>query len=329
VSFITIYVDDCLHSHNSEKLREELYKGIEKHGLLEYTVQKLSKEVPISFLGMSISRCRDNTIFVSQPGYTEEILKEYNIDSFKKCPHTDELYKEDIDSPPVDNTDYLSKLMKLYYLSSRTRPDIALACSVLASKNHNPTEFDMKKVLHIYSYLNYTKGFGININCNSMHLHCFFDAGWAVYSNSRSQSGWLFTLGHMGVPIFWKSLKQKLIGRSSTEAELICLFDGIDHLLWLKRVLLFFGYNQNIINVYQDNTSTITIAHMGKGSSAGHTRYINLRYFYLKDLIDAGIISMKYLPTANMIADFFASPRTGKEFWEWVAVLMSRTPDEN
>jgi hypothetical protein len=38
---------------------------------------------------------------------------------------------------------------------------------------------------------------------------------------------------------------------------------------------------------------------------------------------------LEYLPTDAMIADFFASPRTGKEFWEWVAVLMSRTPDEN
>jgi hypothetical protein len=53
---------------------------------------------------------------------------------------------------------------------------------------------------------------------------------------------------------------------------------------------------------------------MGKGSSAGHTRYINLRYFFIKDLLDAGIICLKYLPTDDMIADFFASPRIGAHF---------------
>jgi hypothetical protein len=247
VSYITIYVDDCLHTYRGEKIRVELYKGIEENGLKDYKLQKLCRKVPISFLGMSISRCKDGSLFVSQPGYTQEILKEYDIRSEKKCPHTGDLYKVDTTSPLVDNTEYLSKLMKLFYLSNRTRPDIALACSALATRCKEPTEYDMSKVLHIYSYLNFTKYYGLTIDCNSMDIHAFFDAGWSVHPDAKSQSGMYFTLGYFGVPIFWKSIKQKMVGRSSTEAELICLFDGIDHLLWMKRVVIFFGYNQNII----------------------------------------------------------------------------------
>ena len=130
----------------------------------------------------------------------------------------------------------------------------------------------------------------------------------------RMQSGIYLTLGVSGFPVLWKSQKQKLVARSSTEAELIAVFDGLDHLLWMRRVVAFLGYQQATNTIFQDNTSTITIAHMGKGSAAGHTRYINLRYFYIKDFLDTGIINMKYLPSENMLADFFASPRTGAAF---------------
>ena len=66
--------------------------------------------------------------------------------------------------------------------------------------------------------------------------------------------------------------------------------------------------------LYQDNTSTITMAMMGRGSSGSHTKHIDIRYFFIKQFIDDHIVKIEHLPRDNMLADFFASPRIGQTF---------------
>jgi hypothetical protein len=48
---------------------------------------------------------------------------------------------------------------------------------------------------------------------------------------------------------------------------------------------------------------------MGRGSSGCNSKYMDLKYFWIKDYLDKNIIRMKYLPTDQMIADFFNIPR--------------------
>ena len=61
---------------------------------------------------------------------------------------------------------------------------------------------------------------------------------------------------------------------------------------------------------------------MGRGSSGSNSKYMDLKYFWIKDYLDKNIIRMKYLPTDQMIADFFASPRTGAIFTDMRDVIM-------
>jgi hypothetical protein len=107
----------------------------------------------------------------------------------------------------------------------------------------------------------------------------------------------VLTLGHFGFPILYKSQKQKVVARSSTEAELVCLYSGVDPL-----------------PVYQDNTSSMNIATMGHGSSISNTKFMDLKFQWLKQHIDKKVIVLHYLTTHDMIADFFASPRIGGSF---------------
>ena len=49
-------------------------------------------------------------------------------------------------------------------------------------------------------------------------------------------------------------------------------------------------------------------------SASDKTRHINIRYFFIKDRVDAGELALEYLPTEKMIADFFTKPLTGNLF---------------
>ena len=59
---------------------------------------------------------------------------------------------------------------------------------------------------------------------------------------------------------------------SSTEAELKAMYDGMDFVIWFRDIMKWMGCPQGTtIIIYQDNTSTITMAYLGRGSSASKT----------------------------------------------------------
>ena len=60
--------------------------------------------------------------------------------------------------------------------------------------------------------------------------------------------------------IFTVSCKQKIDTRSSTEAELVAVYDCLSHLLWLRNFLLAQGFEKaKTIDVLQDNQSAILL----------------------------------------------------------------------
>ena len=69
-----------------------------------------------------------------------------------------------------------------------------------------------------------------------------------------------------GVPIAI-SQKQKLNTRSSTEAELVGVDDGVNVILWTKLFLEAQGCTIKVNTVFQDNQSAILLEVNGKRSS--------------------------------------------------------------
>ena len=117
---------------------------------------------------------------------------------------------------------------------------------------------------------------------------------------------------------------KKLVTISSTEAELLAIFEALDTLIYLRRVFDFLGFKQETTMLYQDNTSTITMAHMERGSSGTKTRHIDNKYFFIKQFLEDKTFSIKHMPRENMIADFFASPRIGQGFRRMRDIIMGR-----
>lgn len=54
----------------------------------------------------------------------------------------------------------------------------------------------------------------------------------------------------------------------------------------------------------------------GKGSSSKRTRYLNTRFFFITDLIEAREVEVRHCPTDQMIGDFFTKPLHSMNFKE-------------
>ena len=325
---ITIFVDDCLHTYKGERIRNELYTILQQAKLPNPVVQQLTLTNDVSYLGINIHLKATGELFLSQPGFINEILNLYKPTKQYKTPCTNDHFsrtKEELECQElVDMTEYLSKLMKLMFLARLTRPDILLSVVGLATRSKQPNIFDMQRLDRVIGYLLYTKHLGMNIKVTDTELNAYFDASWNCHPDAKGHSGIVITIGQFGFPIIYKSSKQKIVTRSSTEAELVCDFTGTDILLYARRLWLSLGYGtkDEPTVLHQDNTSTITISYIGRGSSGSNSKYMDLKYFWIKEYLDKNIIRMKYLPTDQMIADFFASPRTGSIFNDMRDLIM-------
>jgi len=317
-STITIYVDDCLHTYNSERLKRDLYAKLRDANLPIPTVQVLNLANSISYLGMNISMKGPGHYFVSQPGYVKEIIEEFQPKRSYPTPSDMNIFKRpesELTGELVDMTSYLSKLMKLMFLATRTRPDLLPTLSALSSKARSPNTFDMARLNRVLGYLLDTQELGINVQVREMKIYGYCDASWACHQDLKGHTGIIITMGYNGLPIYCKSHKQKVVSRSSTEAELIALYTGVDILLYLRRLLHFMGYlSTEPITILQDNTSTITMAYMGKTGSGSNYKYMDIKYFWIKEYLDNRVFQLKYLNTDAMLADLMASPRMGSVF---------------
>jgi hypothetical protein len=327
ISIIALYVDDCLHIWKGPNVYGSLYESLRNAKLPDLKVDKLEGSKPISFLGLNIVRNRDRTLSVNQSGYIKNLLEtDGGYKSFPATPCTDQLFKltdvvENNNAEPTESTPFASLLMKTRYCE-RTRPDLCLPLAVLQTKMRNPNENDEQLLERCIAYLEGTQEKSMIIRKCEMKVYAYMDAAFAVHGNRVSHSGILFTLGKYGNSIMCKSIKQKTVATSSTEAELICIFDGLDYLLWIRNVLDYLGYPQGTTTIYQDNTSTITMAYMGRGSSGSRTRHIDIKYFHIKQFLDSKELEIDHLGRDNMTADFFASPRQGNVFRRFRGMIM-------
>lgn len=61
-----------------------------------------------------------------------------------------------------------------------------------------------------------------------------------------------------------------------------------------------------------------------RNSCTGNTRHIKIRYFFIKDRIDAREVTVEYCPTHLMLADYFTKCIRGGLFEEQRSYLMGK-----
>ena len=119
---------------------------------------------------------------------------------------------------------------QLLYILKRTRPDLAPAVPFLATRVCDITDDDWLKLRHVIEYLAATKNLCLTLEVDKSKNPVFsIDAAHQVHGDCKGHTGQSFTIGKGS--IFTVSCKQKINTRSSTEAELVAVYDCLSHLL--------------------------------------------------------------------------------------------------
>ena len=186
----------------------------------------------------------------------------------------------------------------------------------------------MDKVDRVYRYLAATVTKGITFdNQNDGKLCAYADASYATHADCKSHSGVVIKLGKHAGPILVKSTKQKIITRSSTEAELVALACCLDEVRVIRKLLEELGLPQKPSVVYQDNTSSMMMTEKGD-STEKKAKHMRVRFAFIKEHIEKKDISLVYIPTGEMVADALTKPLCGKKFREFRSQLLNEHPTE-
>jgi hypothetical protein len=102
--------------------------------------------------------------------------------------------------------------------------------------------------------------------------------------------------------------------KSSTETEIVGLFDKTSDILWTCYFLEAQGYTITANYVYQDNMNTLSLAKNGHDLSSKHTKHVKAKYFFIKHYHHSGEIDLQYCLTDNMWADVLMKPLQGSKF---------------
>ena len=180
----------------------------------------------------------------------------------------------------------------LLYLTA-SRPDICFSVGFCARFQADPRESHLEAVKRIIRYISTTISCGIFYTCETnAEIAGFSDADWGGnMKDRRSTSGGCFFIGNNIVA--WHSKKQNCISLSTAEAEYIAAGSCYTQMLWMKHMVEDYGLHQGILTLFCDNTSAINISK----NPVQHTRtkHIELRYHFIRDLVERNILELSFV----------------------------------
>jgi hypothetical protein len=165
----------------------------------------------------------------------------------------------------------------------------------------------------IFRYLKGTKDFVLKYKKDiKYNLVGYSDADYAGDLDDRhSTSGNIFVLS--GGAISWLSKRQPTVALSTTEAEYISLSQATQEAVWLRRLLNDLkGSDIDSVLIMEDNQGAIALA---KNPVAhARTKHIDVRYHFIREALESGVIDLEYCKTDDMVADILTKPLVKGQF---------------
>ena len=119
---------------------------------------------------------------------------------------------------------YQEPVGSLIYLEQLTRPDLSYPTNLLGQHMAKPNLFHWNLAKKVLRYLLGTTGYSLVYRkADALQLISHCDADFANSEKRYSQSGYINYLNYISSPISWSSRRQRLVARSTTEAEYISI----------------------------------------------------------------------------------------------------------
>ncbi|KAF7367080.1 Integrase catalytic domain-containing protein [Mycena sanguinolenta] len=326
---VPVFIDDMTIAAKSVEEVRAFIDELSKHF-------KLRDLGPTKWLlGVEIERDRESRkLSMSQRQYILDVLERASMTdcnpvttpmdpkvqlTANDCPKSAE------DVAKMKNIPYLHILGAIAYLAVATRPDIAYAVGVLSRFSKNPGWTHWIALKRVLRYLKGTIDQKLTFSGTMGEQGEFF----TTYSdadhggnpdNGRSTSGFVIMMG--GGAISWSSRLQSFVTLSTTEAEYVSAVSAGQEIIWLQNLLEELGYRRDGgATLLIDNQSAISVAK--NPDHHGRVKHLDLRFYWLRDVVAEKRILVEHCSTVDMTADVMTKG-LGREKMEKISRTSSR-----
>ncbi|KAM7502462.1 hypothetical protein LguiB_001366 [Lonicera macranthoides] len=302
ILIVSLYVDDLIFTGNNTYMIE----GLKTSMMNEFEMTDLGRMK--YFLGVEVIQ-KSEGIYLSQRKYARELLERFGLQNGNpvKNPIVPgcKLSKEG-EGVTVDATAYKQLIGSLLYITA-TRPDLMYVVCLLSRFMANPTVLHMQAAKRVLRYLKGTINLGVFYKRGGPEeLLGYTDSDYARDADdSRSTSGYVFMLSNGAVS--WASKKQPVVTLSTTEAEYVAAAACACQCVWMQAVLEKLGHTQGqCTTILCDNSSTIKLSK--NPILHGRCKHIHVRFHFLRDLANNGVVNLVHCGSSNQIADILTKP---------------------
>ncbi|KAK1424228.1 hypothetical protein QVD17_19549 [Tagetes erecta] len=304
---VQVYVDDIIFGSTSASMCKEFEE------IMKSRFQMSSMGEINFFLGLQVKQSADR-IFINQSKFVEKLLKKFKIQDFQTIRTPSDVnckIQPDSKGKSVDQTLYRSMIGSLMYLTA-SRPDIMYAVCVCARYQSDPKESHLVAVKRIFRYLKGKPNLGLWYPYEgNFELYSYSDSDFGGCALDRkSTTGGCQFLGPRLVS--WQCKKQTNVSVSTAEAEYIAASAGCSQVLWLQNQLLDYGFNFLKTPIYIDNTAAMFIT--ANPVQHSKTKHIEIRYHFLRDNSEKGLIILIKVYTDKQLADLFTKSFLSERF---------------
>jgi len=231
--------------------------------------------------------------------------------------------------PKVNAKQYASLVMSIYYASLRVRPDTLFTINYLSTRAKDATTQEYKFAMRLLKYFKKTLSVGLVLRPSGTTLHFYVDASFGIHPNGRSHSGSCVSLGgeypSLGLDgaFFCRTAVQKFVTVSSTEAEMSAVYDLHQYIAFFRQLLSELGIDQTKPSLVLQDNAAAELNFTRVGGPRGRTMPLNVRYYYIVELIEDGVIRIAKIDTADMLADILTKPFSSREDLQLVQRLLN------
>lgn len=189
------------------------------------------------------------------------------------------------------------------YVTVTSRPDISAAVNYFSGFQSCATDVHWSHLKRVLRYIRGTVDLKLVFKRDDVDgvMTGYADSDWAGnVTDRKSVSGYIFKV--YSATVSWTTRRKTSVALSSAEAEYMALSVAVTEVLWLRRLLVDLGVKIDEPTViFEDNQACIRVAEDDKKMK--RLKHVDVRYHFVRDEIQKGVIRLVYVPTDSQIAD--------------------------
>ncbi len=319
--FLVMYVDDLLlfglnlnHLQNIQNQLKQRFKMTNLRQLSHYLGMKII-----------INSDRDQLMLI-QSIYLKKMLNQFEMNEFKfvsismKPEMINSLMSATKEADNVIVKWYQQLIESLMWSAMHIRPDLAYSVKVLSRYAHNLSSTYCALVKRMLRYIAETINVDLTFN-QSDDLIGYSDSDFVELKDKRhSTESYVFMLADEAIS--HSSKQQFIIALSSCKVEYMTLSEAAKEAIWIReflRELEFRSRDDQLVLIFADNKSAIDL--IINPLYHKRTKHIEMRWHWIREMMNRKKITLRYLPISEMIADELIKPLPASAFSKFRTML--------